>query len=646
MSNDMARRLAELERRLKSVERSHSLKRSPVYQGPPTLAPERLTVGIVGNLVQDPAFQTAIRSPLPADWVIMGPDIVYTDSNFLRCTHAGLTIEFDPGDSYLLEDGTGSYELEDGTGLYELEPTIAVSALPLRAAEESAMFLTDFIAVDPGRTVRIAAQIRRDTDALTTSWGRNVAARVKVIFYKADRETTTSAIDDLDLLTETDADVWSLLEHTFAVPEGYVYARGVIATAFQQQGRIDFAKPEVQLLWNRVQSSTFVEGSAGWALDDRVSQIGNLNVIEDIGVDTLSAKTIFLDGVDLSAESVDTKAKGVIAWDSRATGSTDTGSTSSSTELKVFEFSAGQMFANRLYRITSTGMLNGSVAGDRFALRAKYTLDGSTPGTGSTGVRTLDVEITASTLVAFDYSKIFSIPSDTDNFRVAFTLQRSTGTGVAFIDLSSRGFDMAVEDLGLVADAAATGNLSQKSYADATPPDPDPVRSFTRTWYATWSRSYDGDRTPRSPSTDDLYQGYVSSYHGNTRSLFGFDYSSIQAALSGATITSIKVTYRVKHAWSYAGANVYVSSHSYSSAPSAWNSASVVEDRLHSGGNKEGSTYTKTLPVAVGTEFKNGTTRGLGFGPGPSNSASSYYAYMYGGDSSSSRPRITITYTK
>jgi hypothetical protein len=643
MSNDMARRIAELERRLKSVERSHSLKRSPVYQGPPTVAPDRLTVGVVGNLVQDPAFQTAIRTPLPADWVIMGPDTVYTDSNFLRCTHAGLTIQFDPGDSYLLEDATGSYELEDGTGLYELEPTIAVSELPLQAAEESAIFLTDFIAVDPGRTVRIAAQIRRDADALTTTWGANVAARIKVIFYKVDKATTTTVVDDLDLITETDADVWVLLENTFEVPEGYVYARGVLATAFQQQGHIDFAKPEVQLLWNRVQSSTFVEGAAGWALDDRVSQIGNLNVIEEIGVDTLSARAIFLDGVDLSAESVGTLAKGCIAHDQKTAG-TETADIGG-TETKLFEFSAGAMETGRLYRVTARGQLNGTVAGNRFTIRMYYTLDGSAPTTSSTLLGSTDEELDSSTLAMFDYAKVFSIASATENLRLALTLLRSTGAGTAHISFS-RALDVYVEDLGLFEAAAAAGTLSQKSYADATPPDADPVRTYTRTWYANWSRSYDGDRTPRSPADDDLYQGYVSSYHGNTRSLFGFDYSSIQAALAGATITKITVTYRVKHAWSYAGANVYVSSHSYGSAPSAWNTASVDEDRYHSGGNKEGSTYTRTLPDAVGTEFKNGTTRGLGFGPGPSSSASAYYAYMYGGNSSSSRPRITITYTK
>jgi hypothetical protein len=415
----------------------------------------------------------------------------------------------------------------------------------------------------------------------------------------------------------------------------------------EERGIGEFFLKDVSSLPAKVQSSTFEEGQSGWAFADQVAQIDNLNVVADIGVDTLSARQIFLNGQDLGAEDVNSKAKGVIAWDSRASGSTDTGNTVSTTELKLFEFSAGQMFANRLYRITASGMINGSVPNDRFAVRARYTLDGSTPGTGSTGVRTLDVEITASTLNAFDYSKIFAIASDTENFRVALTLQRLAGTGVAFMDVGSRGMEIAVEDLGSVEAAAAGGNLSQKSYAAGGPsPDPDPVRSYTKTWWATWTRSYDGDNSTRGPDTDDLYQGYVSSYHGNTRSLIGFDYTSIQAALSGATIVSIKFTYRVKHAWSYAGANVYVSSHSYTSKPSTWSSGSVNQDVYHSGGNKEGSTYTKTLPTSVGTAFKNGTIRGLGFGPAPNNSASSYYAYMYGGDSSSSRPRITVTYTK
>ena len=397
-----------------------------------------------------------------------------------------------------------------------------------------------------------------------------------------------------------------------------------------------------------LQSSTYVQGQTGWAFGDLDSQIDNLNIVSELGADTISARTILLDGQDLGAEGVGTLAKGVIASDTKDSGTAT--ATVTTTETKLYEFSAGQMYAGRLYRMSVQGYLNGSVGGDVFAVRVHYTLDGSAPTTASPNLRTVEVEMQGTTNAMFDYSKVFTIASDTDNFRTALTLQRLSGTGNAQISYI-RSLDFNVEDVGSYEAAAAAGTLSQKSYEDATPADADPVRSYTKTWWATWTRSYQGDNSidpdgETGPDSGNLYHGYVSSNHGNHRSLIGFDYAAIQSALSGATIVSVKFTFRIKHTWSTGGADISISSHSYTSKPSTWSGGSVTQNRYNSTDDKEGSTKTKSLPVAVGNEFKAGTTRGLGFGPAPNNSASSYYCYMYGGETSSSRPRLTVTYTK
>lgn len=395
-----------------------------------------------------------------------------------------------------------------------------------------------------------------------------------------------------------------------------------------------------------LQSSTYLEGAAGWALTDQKTQVDNLNVVNELGADTVSARAIFLDGQDLSVENVETLAKGAIAFDSKGSG-TATGNVGA-VEVKLFEFSAGAMEIDRLYRVIANGHLNGTVAGEVFTVRVRYTIDGSSPTTSSTILRSYDVELRPDTTAMFDYSKVFTLAGNSDNVRFALCLLRFSGGGVCTIDFG-RSLEFYVEDLGNYSAAAAVGTLSQKSYADATPPDADPVRSYTKIWWATWTRTYEGNNTTDFDGEDSagtLYQGYYSSRHGNHRSLIGFDYAAIQTALSGATIVSVKFTYRMKHTWSPDGATVYVSSHSYTSKPSTWSSGSVNQDEYHSSGNKEGSTYVKTLPTSVGTDFKNGTIRGLGFGPAPSNSASSYYCYMYGGETSSSRPHLTIQYTK
>jgi len=397
-----------------------------------------------------------------------------------------------------------------------------------------------------------------------------------------------------------------------------------------------------------LQSSNYAQGQSGFAFGDFDSQIDNLNIVEEVGADTVSARAYTINGEDLTTEFLDRLAKGTIAFDSRNTGTAT--ANVGATELKLFEFSAGAMFVGRLYRIIATGLVNGTAADNVFVIRCRYTLDGSSPTTSSTSIRTYDVETGASTNVSFDYSGIFEIASDTENFRVALCMVRSVGAGTALIDPTGRTVQMYVEDLGLVEAASAAGNISQKSYAGGGA-DPDPVRTFTKTWWATWTRSYQGDNSidddgETGPDSGNLYHGYYSSKHGNHRSLIGFDYAAIQSALSGATIVSVKFTFRIKHTWATGGADISISSHSYTSKPSTWSSGSVTQNRYNSTDDKEGSTKTKTLPVAVGNEFKAGTTRGLGFGPAPNNSASAYYCYMYGGETSSSRPRVTITYSK
>ena len=173
---------------------------------------------------------------------------------------------------------------------------------------------------------------------------------------------------------------------------------------------------------------------------------------------------------------------------------------------------------------------------------------------------------------------------------------------------------------------------------------PAPKVTYTKTYTATWSRTYDGDNTTTWDDSAYCYQGYYSSDRGNTRSLVGFNYTQIQSDLSGATINSCKLTYKVAHAYYNAGMTVELGGHNYTAKPSTWASGSVTENQVAYASQVAGSTYTKTLPSAFGTNLKSGTWKGVSFGPGPSNSLT-YYGYLYGA-TQTGKPYLTINYTK
>lgn len=178
-----------------------------------------------------------------------------------------------------------------------------------------------------------------------------------------------------------------------------------------------------------------------------------------------------------------------------------------------------------------------------------------------------------------------------------------------------------------------------------TPPPPTQTYTYvtyTKTYYATWSRSYDGDGGTTWDDSAYCYQGYYDGNRGLTRSLVGFNYNAIKADLVGATIKSCKFTARNEHWYYNAGGTAYLGTHTYSSKPSTWSTGSVAENRLHTSWGL-GATKTVELGVTIGNEFKAGTTKGVAFGPPPYGL--SYYGYFRGA-TQSGKPYLTITYVK
>lgn len=416
-----------------------------------------------------------------------------------------------------------------------------------------------------------------------------------------------------------------------------------------------------QTVLTKVQSADYDEGNTGWALNDDVVQLPDVNVIGDLGADSLTADTITLGDDDLQG-TLDDMPVGATSYDIATSGS-HTGNFGT-TEKLLFQYQGGAMLADHVYRIACAGHVTANNAGAPVDIFMRYTVDGTTPNLSSNSMRAFRVNMGATADAGFQFEKFYSPVSDVDNFKLCVSASTYRSGDMAFIygTQAQRQFFIYTEDLGLYGAAAQAGALSQKSMGTGTfpsptpappddspnPPQPDPVQSYKHTWWATWARSYDSDGgTRQGDDTTDLYQGYISGTHGNTRSLFGFDYADMQSRLAGATIDKVTITYRVKYAWGGAGIRVCLSSHTYGSKPGTWSGSNVNNDVADWGSQKAGVTYTHDLTgMGIGSGFRDGTIKGLGFGPGLSNSASTYYGRMYGNPSSSSRPRITINYRK
>lgn len=395
-----------------------------------------------------------------------------------------------------------------------------------------------------------------------------------------------------------------------------------------------------------IQSPDYDESNAGWSMNESGVQLANANVLGTVGADAGTFNSITIGDQDLVNDILDPFPLGLIAH-GIPTGVTDTAAVTS--ETMMFHFNVGQVYANRVYKVTFGGstVAAGQVANDLHFARIKYTKDGTAPTTSSEVLDRSLVRIpigSAPSLPVSFFNSFYYLPTvDYPTVIFGLTGGRNSGTGTFAIEATdpNLGFYMSVEDMGSV--TSVGGTLSQISKATGTA-DATAVATYTKTWTITDGQTYDGDGTKRNSDLADnnLYQGRYSAAHGNTASVVCFDDANIRAALVGATIKSVKLTFRVKHAYYAAGLAVRIRDHNFSSPPTTYfgSSGTALVNRDNS---KEGATYTVALPLSFGNALKNGTSRGVGFYSTYGTLA--YFGYMYGLYTGSG-PKLTITYTK
>jgi hypothetical protein len=179
----------------------------------------------------------------------------------------------------------------------------------------------------------------------------------------------------------------------------------------------------------------------------------------------------------------------------------------------------------------------------------------------------------------------------------------------------------------------------------AAAPAANPTTGITRqdTWPATWSQSY---RQSGAARTDEgtvmLYYGSSGDpFNGQNRSLIGFDYTAIAAALAGSTINGVWLQLQNAHSWYYSGVQIHFGIHNFTSEPSTWGGG--LPRRVS---HKFGSTQWREVPMPI--EFAVGLRDGWGAGitieaPNPSRE---FYGYAAGVGSGQRLPQLVVNYTK
>lgn len=176
------------------------------------------------------------------------------------------------------------------------------------------------------------------------------------------------------------------------------------------------------------------------------------------------------------------------------------------------------------------------------------------------------------------------------------------------------------------------------------PPQPSTTQTYTKKWYATWSRTYEGNDSTRFDDSPYMYQGsFDASSPGNQKSLAGFDYKNIMATLKGAEILEAHFTVKNVHARWNKGLYAQVGTHNYSSKPSTWNTA-TVQERKWKKWVTEGGTLTIDIGTSTGRAFRDGNIKGIAIGPEATDNHDNYG--YFAGATQSGRPILTVKYRK
>jgi hypothetical protein len=172
---------------------------------------------------------------------------------------------------------------------------------------------------------------------------------------------------------------------------------------------------------------------------------------------------------------------------------------------------------------------------------------------------------------------------------------------------------------------------------------PAPI-SRTSVWGAQWSQSYRQTGAQRTDWSDRMYYGNVGDgFNGRNRSLIGFDYAGIAAALSGSTITGVWIDMTNIHSYWNNGSDIFFGIHNFTAKPGTWAGGGIPSSMIFSSHWGKPQRKQQGLPLVFAQAIRDGWGKGIAL-EAPSNSLAQYgFAAGFG----SGYPlNLTITYVK
>lgn len=397
-------------------------------------------------------------------------------------------------------------------------------------------------------------------------------------------------------------------------------------------------------LQGSVSSFNYLEGSQGWRIDGAgSSQFENINVLGTVGAEAGTFESLDLNGVPVATEAwyeIRTPAVKVARESSLALSATANTFTAIAWTTKYFErnTTTDSMHSTT----TNTSRIKAPVDGIyqvNYRVAGRWTAGAPGTSTWVTRVRkngagsaaggtNVDEDWTTVSGTNFAYTGgAFTIALAAGDYLEWFSACTSSGT-TRELNVSIGETHASMTFVSSLTGIGVGGTDLQISTFDCTS-----------------CRTFQGNNTERPPNIGDwAYQGYYSSTYGNQKSMLGFDYTAIQAALSGKSIAACKLKFHVQHSY-YSTMDVVIGTHNNTSVSSWPGAGGVTSNRATKINAAAGATYTVSLGIAIGDEFKAGTTKGIVFGPGPTT-VPNYYGYIVGYQPSSIwNPQLEFQYS-
>ncbi|MFJ4684703.1 hypothetical protein [Streptomyces sp. NPDC088789] len=340
---------------------------------------------------------------------------------------------------------------------------------------------------------------------------------------------------------------------------------------------------------------------------------GDLNVAGDLTIGGDPVTTLFSD-----------RARGIVAIDYQTSSVRTTG-----TEYGFVEL-AFEADPTRMYRIVFDATATASAAGGELQIRLR---DG---GAAKPTISSPQLQLVTHPLVQSGSrpARLELVRSGnllgSGLHRLLITFRNQYGPNGQHVDLygaaNSPGV-LYVEDAG--AHVPETGGLNSGGGTTA-----DPVRTYTRTYTASWSGSYAKRSGYNAYYGNRCVQGYYSPNNGTQAALIGFP-ATLGVDLSGASIIKAEVFLYAEHWYHAGGGRAVIKAHSHPARPT----------KFSSDGEAKTVTWSRNQGkwVDITSVFDSVKWRGIALDPNTTDRT----AYgIFRGVGQTYQPRLRVTYSK